>query len=117
MITKIELMESGKLYLGKAVSTVATLSTDSSESTFKQFSRNLQELDNNIKSIFTFFGNVGKFFKEAGYWICHPGLLLDALQPWFMIALLVMIVLKLLGFDTAKWFRLCFLLFVLSLIF
>lgn len=94
---------------------LVTLTSD--ESLIRQFANGIRELDNSIKSIFEFFGNLGRFFKETGYWLFNPGKLLDALQPWIIIILLIMIVLKLIGFDTSKWFKLCFLVFILSLIF
>lgn len=126
MITNISMLEASKATFQKisTTSTFSTLALTSDDSAFKQIANNIKELNDNIgksfdniKSVFDFFGKVGDFFKEASYWITHPGQLLDAFQPWFMIALMIMIILRMLGFNTDKWFRLCFLLLILSLIF
>ncbi len=123
MITKFKILESSKVAFQR-VATTSTIALANDESTFKQLANSIKDLNDNIgksfdniKSIFEFFGKVGDFFKEALFWITHPGQLLDALQPWVMIALMIMIVLRILGFETDKWFRLFFLLFILSLIF
>lgn len=97
---------------------------EKNESAISKISNSLNDLNENIKngfesiqSMFEFFGKVGDFFKESLYWITHPAQLLDAFQPWFVIGLMIMIVLRMLGFNIDKWFRLFFLLFILSLIF
>ena len=106
-----------KLHNVSNLCNIGSVALTSDESMVRQFANGIRELDDNIKTIFDFFGKVTSVFKETSYWFFNPGKLLDALQPWIIIILLTMIVLNLLGFDTSKWFKLCFLIFVLSLIF
>lgn len=98
--------------------------TMNDESAFKQIANSLRDLNSNIttsfeniKSIFHFFNKVGDFFKEATYWLSHPIELLGSIQPWLIVAMMCMIILRMLGFKPEKWFRLCFLLLIISLIF
>lgn len=98
--------------------------TMNDESAFKQIANSLHDLNSNIttsfenvKSIFYFFNKVGDFFKEATYWLSHPIELLGSIQPWLIVAMMCMIILRMIGFKPEKWFRLCFLLLIISLIF
>lgn len=124
MLSSFELTKKNKSQYNQILTASSLIRTNSDESVFKQIANNLKDLNDNIinffeniKSVFDFFGKVGYFFREASYWIVHPGQLLDLFQPWLITGLMVMIILKMLGFNTDKWFRLCFLLFMLSIIF
>lgn len=121
MINKIESLNFLNSNTQK-ITEVARVSNN--ESAFKQIANGLHDLNSNIttsfenvKSIFHFFNKVGDFFKEAAYWLSHPIELLGSIQPWLIVAMMCMIILRMLGFKPEKWFRLCFLLLIISLIF
>lgn len=108
----------------KLKSYTLSVTTSMSINPFNQIANNLHELNDNIdeslkgiKDIARFFTNIGKFFKEMYYWISHPIEVINAFQPWIIIILMSLIVLKLLGFKTDKWLSLFFLLFILILVF
>lgn len=91
---------------------------------FEEIATNIDDLNNNLKASFDsikaiadFFIKIGKFFKEMSYWLSHPIEVMNALQPWIIILLMSLIVLKLIGFKTDKWLSLVFLLFILILVF
>lgn len=91
---------------------------------FESISNNLKDLNTNFKEsidtlklIANFFNNIGKFFKEASYWVKHPLEVMDAMQPWIIILLMVLILLKTIGFKTDKWLSLFFIIFVIVLVF
>lgn len=82
-----------------------------------KISDNLKDLNDTFKSILSFFNKVGNFFEGVSYWISHPAETMNAIEPWIIILLMSLLVLKLLGFKTDKWLSLIFLLFILILIF
>ena len=59
-----------------------------------------------FKNIGRFFAGVGKVFNNLTYLIANPSLLMDLLQPFIILLILMLIVLKLIGFKTSKWIRL-----------
>jgi hypothetical protein len=74
-------------------------------------------MSESLASIKEFCASVTNLFKETSYWLTHPGDVLSALQPWFIIGVMVCILLRILGFKTDKWFRLFFVISILIAIF
>lgn len=80
---------------------------------FSDISKSIDNLSTNIsnmieafKSIGRFFAGVGEVFNNLTYLIANPSLLMDLLQPFIILLILMLIVLKLIGFKTNKWIRL-----------
>ena len=65
-----------------------------------------------IKNIGGFFNAIGEFFGNITYLISNPSVLFNLLQPWLTFLVLILIILKLIGFNTSKWIRL-FLVFII----
>ena len=84
---------------------------------FDKIADNLNELNENVNSVIDFFTKVGGFFRELSYWVSHPIEVVHAFQPWIIILIITLLALRLLGFNTDKWLRLFFLLFIIILIF
>lgn len=102
------------IQFSKACSKATLMATNNP---LEQISDNLKDLNESFKSILSFFNKVGGFFEELSYWVSHPVETINALEPWVIILLMSLLVLKLLGFKTDKWLSLIFLLFILILIF
>ena len=77
---------------------------------------NINELNNNLNNTTNNLKEFFNFLKSITYWLIHPIEFLKMFQSWIIILLIIMIVLKMIGFNTDKWFRLFFLLFFISLI-
>lgn len=97
--------------------TTSILSDISINNPFEKIADGLNDLNESFHSIIGFFSKVGDFFKELSYWISHPVEVIHAFQPWIIILLISLLVLKLLGFKTDKWLSLFFLLFIIILVF
>lgn len=67
--------------------------------------------------IFNFCEKVGYVFREINYMLTHPCEVLAAIEPWLVTALLVMLIMKVLGFDDMKYFKLVFVIIVLIIMF
>lgn len=61
---------------------------------------------------------IWRFFEDIIYCITHPVEFLGALEPWLLIALMVMIVLKIIGFkEVDKYFVFTLLALILIIVF
>lgn len=89
----------------------------------KELSNSVDNLTDNISASIESIKNIGAFIdkvsdlcKGAINIISNPIQFIDSIQPYLIIAMMIMIVLKMIGFKPEKWFRLCFIILIFSLL-
>ena len=78
---------------------------------------NISNITQTVKNITTFFSNLGEFFKNLTYLISHPDVLFNLIQPWLTLLILLLVMLRIIGFNTVKWIRLSFIILFIAIIF
>lgn len=78
---------------------------------------NISNITETVKNIVNFFTNLGEFFKNLTYLISHPDILFNLIQPWLTIMILLLVMLRIVGFNTVKWIRLSFVILIIAIIF
>lgn len=86
-------------------------------SSLDNLSSNLSDVVEAFKNIGKFFAGVGRFFKGVVDILSHPNTFFLMIEPWIIVFLISLVVLKVIGFKTDKWLGLFLLLFILILIF
>lgn len=78
---------------------------------------NISNITQTIKNVTAFFCHLSEFFKNLTYLISHPDVLFTLIQPWLTVAIILLVMLRIIGFNTAKWIRLFFIILFIVIIF
>lgn len=69
----------------------------------KELSKKTQELLDMMDKIFEVGNKILDFLSDIFYCISHPSEFLVALEPWMLLAIMALVLLKAMGFKTDKW--------------